>query len=332
MRKAESVYKCITLLALGALHGCGGGGGGGAAYVPPPQAAISPSSSAHDEAPAIDSTTTSGTTSVAGEPAPAPEPETAPAPTRCITAPQAGSTAEVGSGFEGVWKQRIPGGYYDGLMVVVPDGKAIGFDIGTDKRIVDHTFHGSFSFSEPDASWQITSGKASTDLSNWMSLSGSGSYTPKDGLSGTYVVGTDPQKTFGPWTYDASNSLAVSQALLEGTWGNESDFNGSIVVEADGTFTGSAPGNVVAGACALSGSVKLTEPGTAKNHLTATFSATGDAQPAAKPCSLYSYRSGIGAVMVNQTKRDGGACTQSKHLYIFLQDANGNVASIGFSR
>lgn len=333
-----------AMLLLGVLQGCGGGGGGsGGFFLPVAESPAAVPEAGPAPAPELRPTPEPSLPTPQPEPAPTPEPAPEPAPeptpepvdpSACITAPQPGSTAAVGQGFEGVWGLTDPGAA--GLMLVDAAGHALG--TGVFDLVISYSVEGTLSFSEPGASWRVESGWAqmgSAIASDWLPLSGSGSYEPRRRLMGSFSVGANSPQPFGPWNYMVSNSLAVSPALLPGTWnlGASGEWNfGAITVASDGSFTGSTrdvdTGLIAAdfGVCTLSGNLRLKEPATAKNRLVMTLSATDAAQSGQRHCHLPTG-TGEGLVHIWQQVADG-KCTQSPpDLYFYFPGTDGRLNS-----
>lgn len=307
MTRKNTVLKGLALVAaLGALHGCGGGGGNGGFFLPQSDA----------EAKAPDTETVDPT------PTPAPDSGTEVDPTACITAPQPGSTAAVGNELEGVWRRKQTGA---GFLMIDSTLRGVGW---TYLGAPEGMFDGAMSYSVPNGSWQFDSGVVSSvSSSQWAPLSGQGSFAAKSTINGTYADGTGAQSTFGPWLYDVpTNSLAISPELLQGEWRNtEQNVVASITVGADGVFAGASPATSLYGACAFSGTLEPSEPGTKKNSLKITLLATSTAQAGERACVWAAATGGVGAVMVDQNTTDG-SCKQSTSLRWFLRDASGHLA------
>jgi hypothetical protein len=324
--KKQVIAKAVALLAIGVLHGCGGGGGGGGgggAFLPIAAAPAAPPAA----------------------PAPAPEPQPpavippeAPSstdPTACITAPQPGSTAAVGNGYEGVWHQPAANGS-NGLMLIGATGDAIGFTVPASSGTypIESMFHGAFSFDTSNSSWQIASGKVNAYPSaTWGALSGSGTFVPKTTLDGSYAEAAATPKPFGPWKYEIENSLAVDSTLLTGAWGGfMTQILGTINIASDGSFTGSTATSSPMGVCALTGSVLPREAGTLKNNLRVMFNSTDAAQSGQKSCAMGALQDGTAFVNVTQSTTDG-VCKRSMNLYMFFKDATGNqLATLSFPK
>lgn len=309
MNKKKSAFKCLALVtAIAALQGCGGGGGDGFAFPFPLQ---------------TDGAAKDPGTQVA-EPTPSPDPGTDSAidPTACITAPQPGSTAAVGNEIEGMWRRKQTG---LGFMMIDSSLNSVGWTYGGEPG---GNFDGTMSYSASNGSWQFDSGVTSAYAAQWSPLTGQGTFTPKSTISGTYSTdSTGAQSTFGPWFYDVpTNSLALSQDMLQGTWGfSENNIVMSIEVGPDGSFTGSSPASSTLGACAFTGTVQLREPGTKKNSLKFAMTSANTAQSGERACIHGTYPDGVGAVMVNQDT-SSGSCKQSLSIRIFFKDATGRNA------
>jgi len=336
--KRNTIAKAVILVALGVLQGCGGGGGGGGGVAFPITAVP-----ASDSGPAPASTSgAEPTTSPAPSPAPVapPVPPTEPAPsldpTACINAPQPGSAAEVGNGFEGVWDQNVYGGAI-GRMLIGAAGDVVGYRRAEASSVNVDNFNGTFSFSAANSSWQVASATINPyPTTNAVPFTGSGTFVAKSTMDGTYSVDGAAPKSFDAWAYRISNYLAVDSALLTGAWGGtQYGVTGLIEIAPDGSFTGSTrnASEIAFGACTLSGTVLPREPGTSrKNYLTVRLQAVDAAKAGEKSCSLVSVTEGVGYIAVNQGTMDG-VCKRSMSLNFLLKDAAGNYSiGAGFPR
>jgi len=318
--KKQTLATAAALLSLGALHGCGGGGGGGGFGAPLAVAAA--------PAPAPEVVAVPG-------PIPDPVPAASSDPTACITAPQPGSTADVGNAYEGVWNQDKHEST-KGLMLTSATGESVGFTAASPVTTwpIESTFYGAFNFDVPNSSWQIGSGKVVFYPSTtWASLSGSGTFVPKATLDGSFAAGATAAKPFGLWSYQVANSLAVDSALLTGEWGGSmKNVIGSITVASDRSFTGTSAPTSPLGACALSGSLLPREPGTSKNNLAVTLKATNAATSGQTSCAMLPVQDGVGFVEVNQDTTDG-VCKRFMSIYMFLKDSSGDYkATMSFAK
>ena len=315
-RPLAAAVLTVTLSA--GLTACGGGGGGsGGGFLPvaPIAAATSP---APPPAPPA--------------PSPAPAPTSAPPssdPKACITTPETGSTADVGNAFEGLWGQpgTIGGAAASvGLLSIDATGSVVGFQM-PDPHVMNgmhDDFVGKLAFDAGSGTWQVSSGEV-RNFTDWMPWSGNGAFSAKSSITGTYAANAGASKAFGPWTYELSNSLALTPSFLAGEWGTlYAAANGTLTIAADGSFTGSTPSGSLGGACTLSGSASLQEPGSAKNRIAFDFTAVDAAKAGEKSCVLTGVKRAVGHVSISQYTRDG-ACTRSNTLYVQLEDAAGRL-------
>jgi len=178
-----------------------------------------------------------------------------------LASPQAGSTAAVG-GNEGIYESMF------GYTYVGVDGSiARKFTVGS--------LFGSIAVT--GLNWVFNAGTEFLFVTA-SPTTGSGTFTPKTSMDGTYANGGGSPASFGPVSYSTANALAVSQASVAGTW-TASDTLGigiSLTVDPSGAFTGTTSG-VQIGSCTLSGTVALSEPGTAKNMYGLTLNAVNAA-------------------------------------------------------
>jgi hypothetical protein len=126
-------------------------------------------------------------------------------------------------------------------------------------------------------------------------VTGSGTFSPKVSMDGTYSVGGGSSRAFGPLTYSSANALAVNQSSVAGTWVSDasSGIGVSITVDATGAFTGSTSGAQI-GVCNVSGTLTLAQPGTAKNAFIATLNAVNAATGNQTACQLQTSPSYVG--------------------------------------
>jgi hypothetical protein len=317
-RPLTAAVLTVTLTA--GLTACGGGGGSGGGFLP-----LLPTTS-----------TASPTPTPPPEPAPAPPPAPAPAsvtpssdPKACITTPETGSTADVGNAFEGLWGQpgTIGGQAASvGLLSIDAAGSTVGFQM-PDPNVMTgmhDDFVGKLSFDAGSGTWQVSSGEV-RNFTDWAPWSGSGAFSAKSSMTGTYAANAAASKAFGPWTYELSNSLALTPSFLGGEWGAlYGAFNGTLNIAADGSLSGSTPSGSLGGACTLSGSAALQEPGSAKNRIAFDFTVADAAKSGDKACVLTGVKKGVGFVSISQYTREG-ICTRSNTLYVQLQDATGRL-------
>ncbi len=262
---AQPLWIAATVLAASAgITGCGGGGGGGGGGgFPLPL--VPPAATAPVPAPAP-----------AAAPAPAPAPNRDPVagsePLPSLSAPQAGSTAAVGNDSEGVYVTLL------GLAYVGADGTiARQFNVGSlwgsiNVTGLNWTFNPDTTFYFVDAS----------------PVTGSGTFSPKASMDGTYAYGSNGSSAFGPLRYAVENALAVSQDSVVGKWANADTSFGigiSIEVDAKGAFTGTTSG-VQVGSCSISGTVAQAQPGTSKNMYGVTMKAVNTGTDTKTACQL----------------------------------------------
>ncbi|MDN8617324.1 hypothetical protein [Variovorax ginsengisoli] len=279
----SKILLSLSLVSLAALHGCGGGGGGGAQGFPL-MAGDSGSPPKSEPAQAPDEQAPSGTPTP--EPTPTPTPDRPPAPTTdpfapvagseaapSLSAPQPGSTADVGSASEGIYESLY------GITFVGPTGQLV-------RRDLLNWVWGSIAVN--GSNWSFNSDtRAIRSTSADQTVTGSGTFTPKKAMNGTYSLDGRPATDWGPLTYSLANALAVTQESLAGKWAtaNSSTFNMSIEVDATGSFTGTTSGSTI-GVCSISGSAVQTQPGTAKNSYAMTLSAINAASSSQTACAL----------------------------------------------
>ena len=260
----QPLWIAASVLAAGVgLSACGGGGGGdgGMPLLPAIPSAPAPVANAPSPAPA---------------PAPVPGPNRDPVPGSeplpSLSAPQPGSTAEAGNDSEGIYLSLLD------LALVGADGSIASRDaIGT--------LWGSIKVTGLDWSFNPDTEYYFIDASP---VTGSGTFSPKKSMSGTYTYGTHGPSTFGPMYYAAENALAVTQDSVVGQWANtDSNFGVgvSIDVDATGAFTGTTAG-VQVGNCRISGTLAQAQPGTSKNMYGLRFTAVNASDDSKGACKL----------------------------------------------
>jgi len=325
--KSRIVAASASALVLAMLQGCGGGGSSGGGGF-----ALSPAASSSDKpAQALDT-------------APSFKSETLPVsdPGECLTAPQAGSIADVGNGIEGVWEAPpLAGGFSGGTMQIDSAARAQGSTYefmtlsGAQFPRLDASFYGDLVFSAASSSWQFNlgSGMLYPEMGNPKPLSGNGNFSANSTLSGSYTIGASASRTFGPWTYSPGNSLAVDSTVLAKRWGDLNAVTaGELVVAPDGSFTGVISPMMAygLGMCAFSGNFRHRDAGTLKNDLVFDFVATDVAQAGQTPCRMLEYRAGSAHVHVTQATA-AGVCKRSMSLWMVFEDtARKPLASINF--
>ena len=262
----SSVFKCLALVAaIAALQGCGGGGGGGGGGFPlafpagdasAPQEESKPPEAAEPESTAPQ---TDRYAPVAGsEPAPS------------LSTPQTGSTADVGSASEGIFQSMY------GYTFIDPKGNF------AQRGLTDWTW-GSIAVS--DNNWSFDS-RTRAYFIDVKPVSGSGTFTPKTSMEGTYSVDGRASSAWGPLKYSLSNALAITPESLQGKWSSTETSSGtSFEFDSNGVFSGATSGTQF-GVCKLSGVVTQVEPGTAKNMFYLEMTAINAATASEKACTL----------------------------------------------
>lgn len=264
----------LSLVCLAALHGCGGGGGGAQGL---PLAAIDSGSPPKSEPgqPPVDQAP-SGTPTPARPPAPTTDPyapvagsEAAPS----LSTPQPGSTADLGSSSEGIYEA------FYGYTFVGPTGRLAR------RNLLDWVW-GSIAVNGSD--WTFNS-DTRVIRSNFpeKTATGSGTFTPKQAMNGSYSVDGRPATDWGPLKYSLANALAVTQESLTGKWSvsDSSTFNMSIEIDATGAFSGTTSGSSL-GVCSISGSAVQTHAGSAKNAYDLKMAAINAASGNQTACAL----------------------------------------------
>jgi len=299
MSSKKPLLRLLALAAaLSVLHGCGGGGGGGddasaAPQTPPevqtpetPETPLTPIAPPAEETPSTPETpqtpdpTTPGTVEepetpqVPDTPTPPPSDPYAPVagsePAPSLSQPQPGSTAAVGSAWEGIYESM------SGYTFITPTGMLFR------KDLVEWT-RGSISVNGTD--WVFNS-DTNTVFLTMQSVTGSGSFTPKTSMTGTYSKNGGTSATWGPLTYSQENALAVTTASLQGNWSaTNATYGMSLEFDASGVFSGTTSGAQI-GTCQLSGSMVQVEPGSSKNMFSLTLTAVNAATGSDKKCSL----------------------------------------------
>lgn len=283
------------------LAGCGGGGGGGgsdAGGLPmlPVLPAAAPASA---PAPA---------------PAPAPEPNRDPMPGSeplpSLDAPQAGSTAAAGNDSEGIYASLLD------ITLIGADGSIASKDhIGT--------MWGSLTVTGLDWSFNPDTAYYFIDASP---VTGSGTFTPKKVMNGTYSWDQRQPSAFGPQKYAVENALAVSQDSVTGKWANPDSNYGvglSIEVDATGAFTGKTAG-VQVGDCSISGVLAQAQPGTSKNMYGFALNAVDagiDGKNACKLSTNRPYRGPAAIVLVPAGAYEGNG--YFRRVFFLVKTDNG---------
>jgi hypothetical protein len=199
-------------------------------------------------------------------------------PEPSVSAPQAGSTAQAGSGWEGIYESSAWG-----YTFIVPGGKVL-----FSKGAADWTW-GSIAVS--GVNWSFNPDTYSLSGGTVLAVTGSGTFTPKTSMQGSYSKDDGRTSSWGPLTYSTANALAVTLANLRGKWSVKNDsinstlYGMSVEFDANGMFTGTTSGAQV-GVCKLSGSVVQVEPGTSKNLFYLGMDAVNAAAGAERACQL----------------------------------------------
>lgn len=170
-----------------------------------------------------------------------------------LLAPQAGSTAAVGNGLEGVYTDF----FHDNLL------------IAADGTYVRENFGGGTSFgvvTKTSDTWTVQSGKNADEFGKTSPLVGSGTFTPFRKLTGT------ENKSSINYDYISANALAIEQRELTGRWLTNGGFD--ITIDQAGNFSGTTAGTIY-GACNVSGSVTTADAGSKKNIFKVKLTASG---------------------------------------------------------
>jgi hypothetical protein len=119
-----------------------------------------------------------------------------------------------------------------------------------------------------------------------MPVTGSGTFSPKATMDGTYAEGGGLTKAWGPLTYSAANALAVKQESVTGKWSLEAN-NLAVTLNVDGAgaFEGTSSGTEF-GTCKLTGKVIHAQPDTSKNSYSVQLDAADAATGTEVPCQL----------------------------------------------
>ncbi|WP_413764715.1 hypothetical protein ACEN9J_35815 [Variovorax sp. Varisp41] len=240
-------------------------------------------------------------------------------PLPSLNSPQAGSTAAVGNDSEGIYASLLD------ITLIGADGSIASKDnIGTlwgslDITGLDWSFH-------PDTQYYFIDASPVT---------GSGSFTPKKSMKGTYAYGDRPSATFGPMSYAVENALAVSQDSVAGKWANpDGSFGISISIEVDafGKFTGKTSG-VQVGNCSISGTVSHAQPDTYKNMYGFQMSAVDTAADGKNACKLKTDRPYMGPAAIVLTP--AGAYDSNgyfRSLFFLARTSNGATLAAGLRK
>lgn len=286
MRSIPSQIAVVALAACALLSACGGGddsgNSGGATSsqggTPTPAPAPLPSPA----------------------PSPAPSPDPSPTPPRTgetlpsLSAPQPGSTAEVGNGSEGIWSE------FGGATFVDTTGRFVRAErIGV--------VNGGFQFS--GSNWSF----APDTIFEYLvpkNVTGSGTITLGSKLDGSYLKDGSDTPTTVRATYDAANALAVDQASIQGSW-KQDGFEMSVDEQGNvnGTYTSGTR------ICALTGTAVLAEAGSRKNLYRLNMTATVSTQPASTGCNMSVGIPHLGYAAIRFMPSDGSLVITSSTLY-----------------
>lgn len=283
-RRAKPLLLSATVMAFcAALSACGGGGSGGGGFLPvatdtpvapkdpPPVEPVAPTTPTTPVAPVTPPPTTPVPPTVPPKDPYAPVEGSEPAPE--LRAPQPGSTAMVGSDFEGIYESTF------GYTFIGATGQLAR------KDILDWTWG---SIEVTGLTWAFKSPTLSlSDKSEIKTVIGAGTFSPKKSMDGSFTVDGGASRPWGPLKYSAANALAVGQDNLKGKWSTESltGIGMSIEIDAHGFFTGTTSGTSV-GVCNLTGAIAQQEPGTAKNMFYLRIEAINGASGTQKACVL----------------------------------------------
>ncbi|MDM0044602.1 hypothetical protein QTH91_08930 [Variovorax dokdonensis] len=247
------------------LTACGGGGGGGTTSTTTarsvPSTVSTNNNASTPKAPSATQTDDPKYAAVAGsEPMPS------------LSEPQAGSTAAVGNGYEGIYIRDFG------------DTVQLAF-IGPDNSVLSQRGKSWFwgALDVRGQAWTFKSESVGTEDGTTLdSLIGSGTFETKSSMSGRYNFEGGVSNVWGPIKYTYENALAVDQSSVAGSWGVRDADGMSFTVDATGALKGKTTGTNY-GVCELSGALVQREPGTKKNlyslELKGVNAATGD-QPA----------------------------------------------------
>ncbi|MBN3779021.1 hypothetical protein G3O06_15900 [Burkholderia sp. Ac-20345] len=272
-------YLCLLVAGVISsfiVAGCGGGGdgsssgtGGTSATAGNPATPATPVSSA--SAPVVASTP------VVAQPASAPvassQPVTVGEAMPSLQTPQAGSTAASANDPTGIWSVSTAVPRNTTIALVDPHNNLTTLNVtGSIPMSSDFT-----NLAVTGNAWSISSGINFNVMTGFTTKIGNstGTYSAKQTLSGSLNRGGTASNF--TWKYNAENALAVTQASVAGTWATS---GASFTVGSDGTVSGTLSG------CNMSGTVRLSTPGSDQNMYDMTLSAaasTGCKLPAGIP-------------------------------------------------
>ncbi|SOY64722.1 hypothetical protein [Cupriavidus taiwanensis] len=294
----QLVMPAALLSAIALLAACGGGDDGTSTTAPPTPPSDNQPAPAPAPAPVPEP---------APEPAPAPEPKGELLPS--LGAPQAGSTAAVGNGSEGIWVS------FTTTTLVDSSGRFI------QPRLLA-VLRGTFQFS--GSSWTLGPDTLyETGLAR--PVTGSGTITPGQRLDGNFVVppSTDTNGLAG--IYDSSNALAVDQAAIAGDW-KQSGFAMHI------DPAGHVAGTYTAGTrvCELQGTATLATPGSAKNLYAVRIFAQASTQPGTTGCALSTGIPHDGLAAIRLMPANGEIVVNSNTRYVRTLVMSASTGTGGF--
>jgi len=288
MRANPSMITAVALAACTLLSACGGGDDSGTGTLPSQGQIPSPAPS---PAPAP---------TPSPSPTPSPTPSPIPTPTRTgeplpsLSAPQAGSTAAVGYGSEGIWAESM------GTTFIDSAGRFVRAEL---VGMVD----GAFQFA--GANWSLSP----DSLYEFMvatPVTGSGTITPGSKLDGSYLVAGQSTPHDIHAIYDPANALAVDQTSIQGKW-KQDGFEMS--VDDEGSVTGTYTNGTKV--CALEGTAVLAEPGSAKNLYRVSLTASLPAQAASTGCDMTLGIAHRGYAAIRFVPSDGSILVTANTLY-----------------
>ncbi|PZX34704.1 conserved exported hypothetical protein [Cupriavidus phytorum] len=272
------------LSAIALLTACGGGDDG--------TSTTAPQSPPSDNQPAPEP---------APKPAPEPAPEPAPTPEPkgellpSLSAPQAGSTAAVGNGSEGIWVS------FTTTTLIDSSGRFI------QPRLMA-VLGGTFQFS--GSTWTLGPDTLyETGLPR--PVTGSGTITAGQRFNGNFVIppNTDTNELAG--IYDPSNALAVDQAAIAGSW-KQSGF--AMQIDTEGHVTGTY--TIGTRVCDLQGTATLATPGSAKNLYAVRIFAQASTQPGTTGCALSTGIPHNGLAAIRLMPANGEVIVNSNTRYV----------------
>ena len=263
-----------------ALAACGGGGGGSTSDT---QAAAPASAPGGASVPAV----------VTGEALPS------------LSAPQAGSTAATGNGFEGIWTESST----SRMTALVDPANNISYVSGV-FSIVTSMFFGAATTAAPN--WTLTSGFETLSNLRYPATSGSGTFTANQTLTGSYLANNSTVNL--SLNYDPANALAVSQSSVAGTWTQGVT---TMTVDNAGGFTGSFLG------CGVAGTLALTTAGSNKNLYTMTLSGTTSS------CTLRSGVTYTGNAAITFLPASGSTTLYQRTIVYLVKAADNSVIAFG---